>query len=227
MKTKICSKCKIEKSITEFHKHKKFFDGLSYWCKFCCKKYRELNREKLNKYNKEYYKKNKEQIKNKQKMDYKINKKKIIQRNIKSVQKIRKIKPWKFILKGVKDRCNNKNNPGYKYYGGRGIKCLITEEELKKLWFEYCAWRLKKPSIDRIDNDGNYEYSNCRFIEMSENSVRLKRKSILQFDLDGNFIKEWNSILMASKVLKISVGNISENLRNKRKTSGGYKWEYK
>jgi hypothetical protein len=80
-----------------------------------------------------------------------------------------KAKPWKYLLFQIIQRCENPNNPLYKYYGGRGIECLITEEELKYLWFRDRAWELTKPSIDRIDNDGNYCLENCQFIEIGDN----------------------------------------------------------
>jgi len=73
----------------------------------------------------------------------------------------------------IKTRCFNKKAQNYKYYGGRGIKCNISKNELIMLWFRDYAYLLKKPSIDRIDNDGNYEYSNCRFIEMSKNTIKM------------------------------------------------------
>jgi len=51
--TKVCSKCKIEKSLIEFHKHKGYRDGYTNQCKTCrllsAKKYREANREAVNK----------------------------------------------------------------------------------------------------------------------------------------------------------------------------------
>lgn len=51
-------------------------------------------------------------------------------------------------------------------------------------------------------------------------------KPVLQFDLDGNFIREWESIKQAQETLKI--GNISNACRkNKNKTSGGFIWKYK
>lgn len=54
-----------------------------------------------------------------------------------------------------------------------------------------------------------------------------RRKPVLQFDLQGNFIKEWESCLEAATEYNCSRNNI-ENACNKRsKTARGYKWEYK
>ena len=61
MNTKICSKCKIEKTIDCFRKEKRVKSGLQAQCKMCEKEYRLKNREKQIKYMKEYYKKNKEE----------------------------------------------------------------------------------------------------------------------------------------------------------------------
>ena len=38
------------------------------------------------------------------------------------------------------------------------------------MWFRDKAYLMKKPSIDRINSKGDYELSNCRFLELSENS---------------------------------------------------------
>lgn len=52
-------------------------------------------------------------------------------------------------------------------------------------------------------------------------------KSILQYDLEGNLIKEWNSIREASRKLKISVSNICMCCKGQIKKSRGYVWKYK
>ena len=114
--------------------------------------------------------------------------------------------PWKKTLRLIRERCLNKNSKDYSKYGGRGIECRITEYELKDLWYQDMGWSLKQPSIDRIDNDGNYEYTNCQYIEKGLNSKKDKMKRILQYDLNGNFITEWESITEASKNLNISTG---------------------
>ena len=150
---------------------------------------------------------------------------------LKKNKELRKLFPWKYILIGIKQRCENKNDNTYKYYGGRGIKCLITSKELKKLWFRDKANLMKKPSIDRIDNDGHYTYDNCRFIELSENIARMnietKKKKILQYDLEGNFIREWESIGSASNFYNCHISNISNVLLAKNKTACGFLWRYK
>ncbi len=83
-------------------------------------------------------------------------------------------------------------------------RVLITKRldqlftEIKELWFRDKAYEMKQPSIDRIDNDDNYIFNNCEFIEKDENSIKNKRKPILQYDLQGNFIREYQSVKEAS-----------------------------
>ena len=73
------------------------------------------------------------------------------------------------ILAGIKSRCENPNVNNYHRYGGRGITNHLTREDLKLLWERDHADTMVKPSIDRIDNNGNYTLSNCQFIELREN----------------------------------------------------------
>lgn len=135
--------------------------------------------------------------------------------------------PWLRTLNNIKQRCENKNNTRYYQYGERGIKCLITANELKELWFRDKAYLMKRPSIDRIDNDGNYEFSNCRFLEFKENSDRAIEKQktpILQYDLQGNFIREWESIAKIRKELNYSIDRC---LSGERKHCYKFVWKYK
>ena len=76
---------------------------------------------------------------------------------------------WDVAFKNIKHRCNNQNDKKWKYYGGRNIRCLITAAELRGAFIRDKAWKLKRPSVDRINNDGHYEPSNIRWIEQSEN----------------------------------------------------------
>ncbi len=78
--------------------------------------------------------------------------------------------PWHSKYYAIKYRCENPKNDHYKYYGAKGIKNLITKNQIKRLWFRDKASLMKKPSIDRKNSNGHYEYSNCRFIELSLNS---------------------------------------------------------
>lgn len=71
-------------------------------------------------------------------------------------------------------RCRYKSSTSYHEYGGSGIKMLLTISEIKALWFRDCAMEMVKPTIDRINPDGNYTASNCRFLEMTENSSQRR-----------------------------------------------------
>lgn len=52
-------------------------------------------------------------------------------------------------------------------------------------------------------------------------------KTVLQYDLQGNFIKEWESGTEVARQLNINQRNISACCLRKKKTAGGYIWRYK
>ncbi len=78
--------------------------------------------------------------------------------------------PWVRNMSSLRSRCNDKKHVHYKYYGGKGVKCLISLNEVKYMWFRDKAYEMKVPSVDRIYSNGNYILNNCRFIERAENS---------------------------------------------------------
>lgn len=75
------------------------------------------------------------------------------------------------VWRNVRQRCESEGDPKYEYYGGRGIRCLISHEELIRLWRRDNADEMEQPSIDRRDADGHYTFENCRFREFAENRV--------------------------------------------------------
>lgn len=88
------------------------------------------------------------------------------------------------IWAGMKSRCNNKNRRCYHNYGGRGIKVEWKSydefrDDMEVSFVEH-VWRfgMRNTSIERIDNDGNYNKANCRWATYSEQAVNRKRKPV-------------------------------------------------
>ena len=137
--------------------------------------------------------------------------------------------PWKVVYKAIKQRCENKNRKDYKSYGAKGIKALLTVTEIKFLWFRDNAFEMKQPSIDRLNDNGNYELSNCQIIEQEKNFqkvVNKSKKSVIQLDLNNYFIKEFDSIAEANRKTSIAASNISACCKGKHKHAGGYIWKF-
>lgn len=94
-------------------------------------------------------------------------------------QKVRKINyaysrrhPWVIVYRYIITRVNTKSG----YYFDRKIKNFLTVTQIKELWIRDKASELKRPSIDRIDPDKDYSFENCRFIELSKNIGRAKKR---------------------------------------------------
>lgn len=96
------------------------------------------------------------------------------------------------IWRGMLKRCNAPRSSTYSGYGGRGIR--VCDE-----WLDYVVfkkWALESGymddlSIDRIDNDGNYCPSNCRWVDMKLQARNRRTTRWIYFQGEKKSLAEW------------------------------------
>ena len=128
-------------------------------------------------------------------------------------------------LADMKTRCYNKKSKSYKDYGGRGISiCLKWRNETISFYNWAMANGYKKGlQIDRINNNGNYTPSNCRWITKREQSRNRRSNNWLEYNGKRMLITDW------AKEFNISSSCISQLLKNKspKEVLGYYTNKYK
>lgn len=91
--------------------------------------------------------------------------------------------PEQGALINIIQRCTNPNNPQYSSYGGRGITvCDRWRHSFENFLADMGPRPSDKHSIDRIDNDGNYEPGNCRWATQREQCRNKRSNRIIEFD---------------------------------------------
>lgn len=87
--------------------------------------------------------------------------------------------------KGMKNRCLNPRSPLYRHYGGRGIAVCERWQRSFEAFLDDMgrAPRGRRPSghpkysIDRINNDGNYEPGNCRWATWKQQAQNRRKRN--------------------------------------------------
>jgi hypothetical protein len=106
----------------------------------------------------------------------------------------------------MRGRCENPDDVSYANYGGRGI--TVCERWLK---FENFALdvepRPKGRTLDRIDNNGNYEPTNCRWATPREQGRNTRRSLMLELRGEKKSVQDW------AELFEISAGTISQAIR--------------
>lgn len=110
----------------------------------------------------------------------------------------------------MKNRCYNKKVKSYKNYGGRGIKVC---EEWKNNFMSFYNWAINNGykedlTIDRINNNGNYEPNNCRWITKEEQANNKRNNHFLTYQNQTLTINQWSKKLnIPRETIKTRINN--------------------
>jgi len=92
---------------------------------------------------------------------------------------------------GMLKRCRDKSLANY---GGRGIAvCQRWADSFEAFFADMGTRPTPQHSIDRIDNDGNYEPSNCRWATKLEQGLNRRTNRIIEFDGRAMTVSQWES----------------------------------
>ena len=102
----------------------------------------------------------------------------------------------------MRRRCLSKSSSDYRYYGGRGIS--VSDE-----WDDYSVFHLwanengyqDDLTLERKDNDGNYEPLNCRWATRKEQARNTRQNRLITFNGQTKTMAEWAEYLSISHVM--------------------------
>lgn len=104
------------------------------------------------------------------------------------------------VWRGMIARCENPKIDGYKNYGGRGIEVCFEWHDLEV----FAKWAYENGydenaergecTIDRIDVNGNYEPSNCRFVDMKVQCRNKRNNNVIQIGERKKSVAEWSEL---------------------------------
>lgn len=92
---------------------------------------------------------------------------------------------------GMKNRCNNPNDKNYDRYGGRGIRVCDRWNRSFVSFLEDMGEKPEGTTLDRIDVNGNYEPSNCRWATPLEQSNNQRTNVKVTYKGKTMNISQW------------------------------------
>lgn len=104
-------------------------------------------------------------------------------------------KPWYNSYRSMMDRCYRENANNYQNYGGRGITVCDEWQNIEKFeeWVLLSGYE-KGLTLDRIDVNGNYEPSNCRWATMKVQDNNRRNTVRVEHNGEEHTISEWSDI---------------------------------
>ncbi len=110
------------------------------------------------------------------------------------------------VWSGMIARCHIKSATGYKNYGVRGISVCQRWREFESFLADMGDSPSRFHTIERIDNNGNYEPGNCRWATRKEQCVNKRNNRFIEFQGESMTVTDW------SRRLGISLSTLIEAL---------------
>lgn len=101
------------------------------------------------------------------------------------------VSPLRRVWQGMIRRCYDPRFKEYRNYGARGISVCDRWRTSFEAFSEDMSPRPNGLSIDRINNDGNYEPGNCRWATRTQQNRNTRANHVVQFDGARKSIAEW------------------------------------
>ncbi len=107
---------------------------------------------------------------------------------------MREKRPTYNVWYGIVKRCTKPTCRHFNYYGGRGIKVCDRWLSFDN-FFQDMGPRPDGLQIDRIDNNGDYEPGNCRWVDRKTQARNTRRTRLITFAGETRCLREWEPLL--------------------------------
>ena len=90
----------------------------------------------------------------------------------------------------MRERCNNPNRKGHKHYGGRGIKICPQWDSFAQFLADMGSRPPDKPTLERLDVNGDYEPSNCAWATWAEQRRNQRNSRYVEWQGERVYLKD-------------------------------------